>query len=301
MSTKQYPYLGSYSPAANDRVLLMPVGTTYMIVGVVSTGTDAGLPAGSVQAYAGAAAPTGWLLCDGSAVSRSTYARLFVAIGTTWGVGDGSTTFNLPDLRGRVPVGAGAGAGLTARTLAETSGTETHTGVTAHTHAGPSHTHTGPSHTHSGPSHTHSVSSHTHSGPSHTHGFSGSVSGTSGGPSSTEMAFSVAEHTSVPDPAVVRVGVGPDAYMRTPYTSGSGITNHTHSFSDSFSGDTGSGGTGSTGSGGSGDTGSGGTGATGAGGTGASGASGTDATGSTGAATVDHMPPFRGITYMIKV
>jgi microcystin-dependent protein len=51
-------------------------------------------------------APTGWLLCNGSAVSRTTYADLFTAIGTTYGVGDGSTTFNIPDLRGRVPVGA---------------------------------------------------------------------------------------------------------------------------------------------------------------------------------------------------
>lgn len=57
------------------------------------------LPAGSVIAFAGSSAPTGYLDCDGSAVSRTTYADLFAAIGTTWGVGDGSTTFNLPDGR----------------------------------------------------------------------------------------------------------------------------------------------------------------------------------------------------------
>jgi len=51
--------------------------------------------------------PTGWLLCDGSAVSRTTYSALFGVISTGWGVGDGSTTFNLPDLRGRFPVGVG--------------------------------------------------------------------------------------------------------------------------------------------------------------------------------------------------
>jgi microcystin-dependent protein len=50
--------------------------------------------------------PSGWLLCDGSAVSRTTYAALFAAIGTTYGAGNGSTTFNVPDLRGRTPVGA---------------------------------------------------------------------------------------------------------------------------------------------------------------------------------------------------
>ena len=62
-------------------------------------------PAGVVLPYAGATAPSGWLLCDGSAVSRTTYANLFAAIGTAFGTGDGSTTFNLPDLRGRVAVG----------------------------------------------------------------------------------------------------------------------------------------------------------------------------------------------------
>jgi microcystin-dependent protein len=55
--------------------------------------------------YGGSTAPNGWLLCDGSAVSRTTYARLFSAIGTKYGSGNGSTTFNLPNFKGRVPVG----------------------------------------------------------------------------------------------------------------------------------------------------------------------------------------------------
>jgi microcystin-dependent protein len=54
---------------------------------------------------------TGWLLADGSEVSRTTYANLFAAIGTRYGDGDTTTTFNLPDARGRSPIGAGAGAG----------------------------------------------------------------------------------------------------------------------------------------------------------------------------------------------
>lgn len=65
----------------------------------------AGTPAGTIQAYAGLTAPMGYLVADGSAVSRTTYAALFAVIGTTYGVGDGSTTFNLPDLRGRTAVG----------------------------------------------------------------------------------------------------------------------------------------------------------------------------------------------------
>lgn len=62
-------------------------------------------PAGAIMPYAGAAAPTGWLLADGSEVSRSTYSDLFDVCGTTYGAGDGSTTFNLPDLQGKIPVG----------------------------------------------------------------------------------------------------------------------------------------------------------------------------------------------------
>lgn len=67
------------------------------------------VPVGSVFPFAGGSAPTGYLLCDGSAVSRSTYDTLFALIGTDWGAGDGSTTFNLPDLRSRIPVGVGTG------------------------------------------------------------------------------------------------------------------------------------------------------------------------------------------------
>lgn len=61
-------------------------------------------PPGALIPYAGPSAPTGWLLCYGQAVSRSTFVGLFTIIGVTYGVGDGSTTFNLPDMRGRIPV-----------------------------------------------------------------------------------------------------------------------------------------------------------------------------------------------------
>ena len=61
-----------------------------------------------MSAFAGATAPTGWLLCDGAAVSRTTYAALFAVIGTAYGAGNGSTTFNVPDLKGRTPVGRDA-------------------------------------------------------------------------------------------------------------------------------------------------------------------------------------------------
>ena len=68
---------------------------------ITAQGVSSLVPAGVVMAYAGATAPTGWLLCNGSAISRSTYADLFTAIGVAHGYGDNSTTFNLPDYRGR--------------------------------------------------------------------------------------------------------------------------------------------------------------------------------------------------------
>ena len=105
---------------------------------------ESSLPAGTMVQWAGAIAPTNWLLCDGTAVSRTTYATLFAAIGTAYGVGDGSTTFNLPDLRGRIPVGKNGGS---FGTLGGTGGAETVTltanNLPAHTHpvSDPGHYH----------------------------------------------------------------------------------------------------------------------------------------------------------------
>ncbi|MDL2294225.1 phage tail protein [Ruminococcaceae bacterium OttesenSCG-928-D13] len=68
-------------------------------------------PTGAVSMFAGSAEPNGWLLCNGQAVNRDTYARLFATIGTTYGVGDGSATFNVPDMRGAFPLGANSNLG----------------------------------------------------------------------------------------------------------------------------------------------------------------------------------------------
>jgi len=84
------------------------------------------VPPGVILPYGGATAPSGYLLCDGSAVSRTTYADLFDVIGTTYGAGDGSTTFNLPDLKGKVPVGKDSSQ-AEFDTLGETGGAKTHT------------------------------------------------------------------------------------------------------------------------------------------------------------------------------
>ncbi|WP_412468125.1 phage tail protein [Pedobacter sp. KLB.chiD] len=94
-------------------------------------------PAGSYKLSA-ANSMTGYLLCDGSAVSRTTYAALYAVIGTTFGAGDGSSTFNLPDFRGRVFGGVGSGTGLTTRSLGNTIGSEA---VTLNSNNMPYHRH----------------------------------------------------------------------------------------------------------------------------------------------------------------
>lgn len=108
------------------------------------------LPAGSISQYAGAVAPPDWLLAYGQAVSRTTYAALFAAIGTTFGAGDGSTTFNLPDFRGRNAVGKDnmggvaanrvttGGGGVDGLTLGAVGGSETKTLTSAQI---PAHAH----------------------------------------------------------------------------------------------------------------------------------------------------------------
>jgi len=82
------------------------------------------VPVGTVLTFAGTIAPEGWLLCDGAAKSRTTYASLFLTIQTNYGVGNGSTTFNLPDMRGVFARGAG------------TNGTSNYGGASGHTPAG---------------------------------------------------------------------------------------------------------------------------------------------------------------------
>lgn len=68
-------------------------------------------PVGSMQMFAGATAPSGYLICDGTEVSRATYSRLFAVIGEAFGSGDSSTTFNIPDMRGAAPTGVGTSSG----------------------------------------------------------------------------------------------------------------------------------------------------------------------------------------------
>ena len=135
-------------------------------VGSGLTGADGAvlLPLGTVWDFAGSTAPSGWFLCYGQAISRTTYSELFTVIGTTYGAGDSSTTYNLPDLRGRSISGkdnmggsaagriTSAGSGIDGLTLGASGGTQTHAltvgELAAHSHSGTSddqsndHTHT---------------------------------------------------------------------------------------------------------------------------------------------------------------
>lgn len=96
-------------------------------------------PTGTIKPWGGSAAPATWFDCNGQALSRVDNAALYALIGTTYGAGDGSTTFNVPDFRGRAIVGAGTGSGLTARARGATGGAESHAlseaELAAHTHA----------------------------------------------------------------------------------------------------------------------------------------------------------------------
>lgn len=99
---------------------------------------------GAIFLYAGSDEPDDWMICDGRAIDRVSYGPLFSMIGTTYGAGDGVGTFNIPDLRGRSPVGIGQGATAegggsgTSRSLGQRGGTETTTLTTAQM---PAHTH----------------------------------------------------------------------------------------------------------------------------------------------------------------
>lgn len=134
------------------------IGANFTAIQAWATSTDAGvegvIPPGAISMFGAAAAPAGFLLCDGTAVSRATYADLFTTIGEVYGVGDGSTTFNLPNLASRFPRGGTPG----------TTGGSADSVVVQHDHTASSgnqstsHSHTATSGNQS-TNHSHSVSS----------------------------------------------------------------------------------------------------------------------------------------------
>jgi len=141
---------GGVATTAAGRLIGLALSTTkLLLLPETVTQRNAGVPIGSIFPYAGATAPTNYLLCYGQAVSRATYSVLFSILSTTYGVGDGSTTFNLPDIRGRVIAAldnlGGSSANVVtdtdADTLGGTDGEEDHVLTAAEL---PAHTHTFP-------------------------------------------------------------------------------------------------------------------------------------------------------------
>lgn len=94
---------------SDSKVATQKAVKTYIDTGGSAAFIASLIPTGLILPYGGSSAPTNWFLCDGSAKNRTTYATLYAIIGTSYGVGDGSTTFNLPNTKGRTMVGAGAG------------------------------------------------------------------------------------------------------------------------------------------------------------------------------------------------
>src|SRR5688500_829801 len=121
--------------SAGDPVRLDPAALAGFVV-----------PTGTVFPFAGTTVPEGYLLANGAAVGRAAFAALFAVTGITYGAGNGTTTFNLPNLTNRTAVGAGGTYTL-----------GTFVGATTHTHSTPSHTHPLPNHTHSVPAHEHNL------------------------------------------------------------------------------------------------------------------------------------------------
>jgi microcystin-dependent protein len=170
-------------------------------------------PVGSVVAYAGSAAPSGWLLCTGQAVSRTSFAALYAALGgagSPYGQGDGSTTFNVPDLRGRVIAGVDAGGvrlgggpagGITgAASLAAVGGEQAHVLTIAELAA-----------------HSHAVSD-----PSHNHGLAGGFTGLVGlgGPAGSQLQGGTPVGATVDATGLLNSGTG--------ITIGNSGSNNTH-------------------------------------------------------------------------
>jgi len=105
-------YMSGVSAGTGISVTHTPGEGSTATIAVDSTYTGF-VPTGTVVQYAGLSAPSGWLICDGTAVSRTTYSNLWIALGETssvWGQGNGSTTFNLPDMTSRLPYGGNSGA-----------------------------------------------------------------------------------------------------------------------------------------------------------------------------------------------
>lgn len=191
------------------------------VTGTISSGGSLVMPTGAILEYGGLSAPTGWLLCNGDAVSRTTFAALFAVIGTTYGVGNGSSTFNVPNRINRFGVGAG---GLYARGSTGGAATETTSTAGAHSHGGATAGHTLTEA--QMPSHSHGVID-----PGHTHAIAGDRSSATGSGDITSPLAPVYNNTSQSTSSTTGISIsstgGNQAHSHTINSDG----NHNHTVS----------------------------------------------------------------------
>ena len=228
-----YPFVIGWGTSDSNRKDIMKMndsgdlyisGRMYENVSSGTSGDTVGIPVGGIILFAGWPLPVGYLRCNGTAYSRTTYSELFSLIGTYYGAGDGSTTFNVPNFNGRTAVGVGTATSKYWSRGTSTSTESVSVPLQSHVHSGPSHTHT--------MNHGHGDSFSTASAGSHSHTIADrkSVNGTETGNIFVE---------SWPN------GSNP----RGMYTGSAGSHTHTINGSvSSYTGSTGSSGTGNTGS-----------------------------------------------------
>jgi microcystin-dependent protein len=218
-----------------NQILKVGTGVTaWSSLQGISLATGGGAP-GIISQFAGSTAPAGYLLCDGAAVSRTTYSSLFATIGTAYGVGDNATTFNLPNLQNRIPVGKGSDTEFD--TLGETGGAKTvslaATNIPAHSHTGTTAAET--------QEHTHTFGTSSDAATLNIHG-AGSASVIAGAAGSSVGSGARSSYRS--GGANIGGATSYDAWVHT--HSHSGTTNgrsatHTHAFTTSSEGGNGAG------------------------------------------------------------
>ena len=218
-----------------NQILKVGTGVTpWSSLQGISLATGGGAP-GIISQFAGSTAPPGYLLCDGAAVSRTTYSSLFTTIGTTYGTGDGSTTFNLPNLQNRIPVGKGSDSEFD--TLGETGGAKAvslaATNIPAHSHTGTTDSET--------QEHTHGFSTSSDQAILNIHG-AGSASVISGAAGSAVGSGARSSYRS--GGANIGGATSYDAWVHTHShsgTTGGRSATHNHTFTTSSVGGNGSG------------------------------------------------------------
>lgn len=171
----------------------------------------ANLPPGMIMPYAGSAVPSGWLFCNGQDVSRTTYSALFAIIGTTWGPGNGSTTFNVPNGQGVFLRGVSNGNGLDPDAGSRSS---YYAGGNSGDNVGSfqpstfeSHNHTQNSHNHTQDAHNHTQDVHNHTQVAHSHNFGVRTSGPQGGTSVVQAGVATTSDVNVTTSSTTAINV----------------------------------------------------------------------------------------------